>query len=116
MNASRGQMTQRALVERATYTTDAYGQAVPTWATHIAAQACYYWEPSAQVGTITGARNADSYSHRLLVPLDTDITEEDRINGIADRRATVITARVFRITQLVRKREHLLLVLEVVES
>jgi hypothetical protein len=111
--SARNRMTHRALVERATYTTDAYG---PTWATHIAAQPCYFWEPTGQRGEIVGPRNADSYAHRLIVPLDTAITEEDRISGVVDRRARVITASVFNITQLVRKPDHLLLVLEVVES
>lgn len=114
--STRNRMVQRALVQRATYTTDAYGQPVPTWATHIAAQPCYFWEPTGQRGEIVGERNADIYSHRLLVPLTTDVTEEDRISGVVDRRARTVTASVFNVTQVVRKPDHLLLVLEVVES
>jgi hypothetical protein len=113
----RQRMVHRALVERATYTTDAYGQPVPTWATQVASQPCYFWEPSSsQRGEQMGERNADIYSHRLVVPQGTDITEEDRVNGVTDRRGTVITAALFNITQVVRKPDHLLLVLEVVES
>ena len=63
-----------------------------------------------------GERNADIYSHRMIVPRGTDITEEDRVNGIADRKGTVITAGVFDIKQIVRKPNHLLLVLEAVQS
>lgn len=109
-------MVHRALVERATYTTDAYGQPVPTWATHVASQPCYFWEPWAQRGEQMGERNADIYSHRMVVPKGTDITEEDRVNGVADRMGTVITAALFDIKQVVRKPNHLLLVLEAVQS
>jgi hypothetical protein len=112
----RQQMVHRALVERATYTTDAYGQPVPTWATQVASQACYFWEPSAQRGEQMGERNADIYSHRLVVPQGTDITEEDRVNGVTDRKGTVITEALFDIKQIVRKPDHLLLVLETVQS
>jgi len=116
--STRNRMMHRALVQRdTTATTDAYGQPdVPTWTTHIPAQPCYFWEPSAQRGEQRGERNADLYSQRLLVPLGTDITEEDRISGISDRRGRTVSDGVFGITQIVRKPDHLLLALEAVES
>lgn len=114
----RQRMVHRATIERdGNLVADAYGQPdAPVWYAHVTGQACYFWEPSAQRGEIAGERNADIYAHRLLLPLGVDITEEDRINGVRDRRGQMITAAVFNITQIVRKPDHLLLVLEVVES
>jgi hypothetical protein len=111
-------LVHRALIERnRTLAADAYGQpAEPTWYAHIVIQRCYFWEPSAQRGEQIGERNADLYSHRLLLPLTVDVTEEDRVNGIRDRRGRTINAGVFAIQQIVRKPDHLLLVLEAVQS
>jgi len=114
----RQRMVHRATIERdGNLVADAYGQPdAPVWYAHVTGQACYFWEPSAQRGEIAGERNADIYAHRLLLPLAVDVTEEDRVNGVTDRRGQTITAAVFNITQIVRKPDHLLLVLETVQS
>jgi hypothetical protein len=111
-------MVQRTNIERnGNLAPDAYGQPdAPTWYPHLVQQSCYFWEPSSQRGEQMGERNADIYSHRMVVPKGTDITEEDRVNGVADRTGTVITTGVFDIKQIVRKPNHLLLVLEAVQS
>lgn len=118
MTATAGRMIHRARIERDSNTTaDAYGQPdVPTWAATYTAQPCYLWQPIGQRGEITGERNADIYDHRLLVPLTVDVTEEDRINGITNRRGATISDSVYNIRQIVRKPDHLLLVLETVQS
>ena len=118
---TRQRMTSRCTVERNQATTvDGYNNpSEPVWAPHLTNLACYYWEPTATaryIGEQTGPRNADLYVPKLLLPAGTDVTEEDRINGITDRRGQTISARVFNITQVVRKPDHVLAVLEVVES
>jgi hypothetical protein len=113
----RNRMVHRALVQRdpTAATPDAYGNAqAATWVTHIAAQPCYYWQPSGQRGETQGERNFLVYGHQVLMPLGVDITAADRINGIADRNAGVVSADVFGITAIVRKPDHLLLTLEVI--
>ena len=116
--STRQRMTHRATIERnGNLVPDAYGQPdAPVWYAHLTGQACYFWEPTAQRGEITGERNADVYAHRLLLPLAVDVTEEDRVNGVTDRRGQTISDGVFGITQIVRKPDHLLLVLETVQS
>ena len=116
--STRQRMRHRAIIERnGNLTPDAYGQPdVPIWYVHVGGAPCYFWEPSAQRGEIAGERNADIYAHRLLLPLGVDITEEDRVNGVTDRRGQTISDGVFGITQIVRKPDHLLLVLETVQS
>lgn len=116
--SARQRMTHRVIVERnGNLAPDAYGQSdAPTWYPHLTGQAGYFWEPSSQRGEQIAARNADIYSHRLLLPLGVDVTEEDRINGVTDRRGETISNGTFDIKQIVRKPDHLLLVLEVVQS
>lgn len=114
----RHRMTHRALVQRNTTaaTPDTYGNAqAATWVTQISAQPCYYWQPSGQRAETQGERNFLAYGHQVVMPLGVDITEADRINGITDRNAGVVSADVFGITAIVRKPDHLLLALEVIK-
>lgn len=119
---TRQRMTHRCTIERDQSAASGAGANplnaphAADWRVHLQDVACYYWEPSAQRGEIAGVRNADVYAHRLLVARDLDVTEEDRINGITDRRGATVVDRVFGITQIVRKPDHWLLVLSVVES
>lgn len=116
--STRSWMVHRATIERnGNLAPDAYGQPdAPAWYPHLTQQACYFWQPSTQWGEQMGERNADIYAHRMIVPKGTDVTEEDRVNGVADRKGSEITAGVFDIKQVVRKPNHLLLVLEAVQS
>ena len=116
--STRQRMVHRTTIERnGNLAPDAYGQPdAPAWYPHITGQSCYFWEPSSQRGEQMNERNADIYSHRLLLPLGTDITEEDRINGVTDRHGATISDGVFDIKQIVRKPDHLRLVLEAVQS
>jgi hypothetical protein len=114
----RFRMTHRALVQRDANagTQDAYGnEQAASWATQIAAQACYYWQPATGRAESQGERNVLIYGHQVVMPLETDITEADRINGITDRRGRVVSADVFGITGIARKPDHLLLTLEVIK-
>lgn len=116
--STRNVMTHRTLIERdGNLASDAYGQPdVPTWYALVTAQPCYFWEPSTQRGELVGERNADLYAHQLVLPLGVDITETDRINGVTDRRGRSISTSIYNITQIVRKPDHLLLVLKEAES
>ena len=115
MSAVRGRLVQRATIERnMTPDADGYGNARPAaWGTLYAALACYYWQPAGG-GEQQGERNVRIYTHQMLVPAGTAVTEADRVNGIVDRRGVSVNAAVFNITAVVRKPDHLLLTLEVV--
>jgi hypothetical protein len=114
----RSRMTHRALVERnvTAATQDAYGnEQAATWVTHIAAQPCYWYQPSNSGGEQQGERNVRIYTQQMLTPWEVDITEGDRINGIKDRRGDDLTTEVFNVVAIVYKPDHLLLTLEVVK-
>lgn len=106
---ARSRMTQRALVERNTpgATDDSGNPTAPgTWATHIAALACWLYG-STEKEAITEEKTAVITDLRLMVPLSADVTEQDRVAGITDRRGTVIESGLLHIDTVLRKRSHL---------
>lgn len=114
---ARSRMTQRALVERQSSPgTDDYGNPLPgTWATHIAALACWLYG-STEREAVTEETTAVVTDLKLMVPLGANISEQDRINRITDRRGTVIEPAMLGIETILRKRTHLQLTLSRVSS
>lgn len=109
-------MVHRARFERSSTGRDGYGNELPkTWTAHLAAQPCYYWQPSVGRAEFEGERNYRAYGHQMVVPLGTDVRESDRVNGIVDRRGNCVSADLFGIIAIVRKPDHLLLSLETVK-
>lgn len=112
-----------AMVHRATIKRDAnagavdgYNNAVaPNWLTHLSQQPCYYYEPRVgQTGEQRGQENALLYAQAMLIPFGTDIAEGDQVTAIVDRRGATVTDKTMRVVQVLRRRSHLLLALEVV--
>ena len=104
-------MTHRALVERNTTTTrTAYGgKNVPTWSSHIPSMPCFFYREGRSASE-QAERSRGTILHdmlRLLVPLGTDITEADRINGVTKRDGTVIEGGPMRITSVLNSHTHL---------
>lgn len=113
VTAVRQRMTHRALVERDGNTTpDGYGDAgVPSWATHIAALPCWlYIGPGAETARQRGTVVFEG--PRLLVPVGTDITERDRINGVTDRAGAPVYDGILNILSVVPAHDHLELIVE----
>ncbi len=109
----RSQMTHRCLIERNTQTgTDPQGNALaPTWSTHLSDQACKLWQrPDDEI--IDGRRTVVAESIRLVLPVATDVTEADRVNGVTDRRGATVLAGVMNIRSVVKKASHLELSLD----
>lgn len=106
-------MTMRALVERNNQANpDGYGHPdAPNWVQHIASLACWLYTQAKQE-VIDAEKNAVVEDIRMLVPRGTDITEQDRINGVVDRRGTSIRAGIMSIRAVINRRSHLELVLE----
>lgn len=108
----RCRMVHRCLIQRnLSVGLDAYGNVrAPQWGTHVAGQACYYWQPTAR--EVQGERNVTVGGHALLLPLGVDVTPADRINGVTTRLGYPIAEGPFNITGVIRKPDHLLLTLE----
>ena len=104
---ARSRMTQRALVQRLTSPglDDGNNPLPSTWSTHLAAMPCWLYGSTEReaVSEETIAVVADL---KLLAPLGAEVAEQDRINGITDRRGTVIEAGLLHIETVLRKRTH----------
>lgn len=114
-------MTHRALVQRDTGTAvNRYNQRQPdAWTTHLAAMPCFFYtSPSrTQVGeAVVVERTAVIEQLRMLVPLDADVTERDRIASVTDREGNAIYTTPLNIRSVIQKRRtHRELVLESVQ-
>ena len=103
-------MTMRATVERDGATgTDGFGMPnAASWASHIASQACFlYISRKGEREIIDGTKTVVLASQKVLMPLGTDITENDRITSVKDRIGTVLAANTMRINSVVRRHNHI---------
>ena len=109
---ARSRMTHRALVERGTSPgVDDYDNPQPAeWATHIAALPCFLYG-STEREAVTDERTAVVSDLKLMVPLSADVTEQDRINQIVDRRGTVIEPGTLHVEEVLYRRSHRLVTL-----
>jgi len=97
MNSARAQMTQRATVQRNQGAgLDAYNHPVPaTWAnlypnsTYPAGMPCWYYSPRG-LRVVTDQATHSKEPFNLMVPLGTDITDQDRVTKVTDRLGNVI--------------------------
>lgn len=114
---ARATMTHRALVERGVSVgTDDFGHPnPPAWDTHIASLPCRLWTKSERE-IADGNKLVILAVHKLLVPLNTDITESDRIASIKDRLGNTLVGNLMLIRSVIRKETHLELDLEEVSS
>lgn len=105
---ARSRMTQRALVERFTAgPDDDSGNPTPgTWAEHLAAMPCWLFG-STEREAVTEDTTAVVTDLKVLAPISVDVTEQDRINGVVDRRGSVVEAGLLHIETVLRKRTHL---------
>ena len=110
-------MTHRATVQRNTPAgTDGFGgPGVASWGAHIAALKCWLYTKSERE-VIDGEKSATLGSHKLLIPLGTDITEADRITAVDDRLGGSIVANTMRIHSVTHRHNHLELVVEEVSG
>lgn len=105
--SARSRMTQRALVQRfASPGNDGFGNPLPgTWSTHIAALPIWL-HASTEKEAVTEETTAVVTDLKALVPLSADVTEQDRIAGVTDRRGTVIEPGILGIETVLYQRSH----------
>lgn len=113
MSASsvRRRMTHRVVIERDTTTArnPHGGKSTPTWSEHLPALPCFFYREK-RSSSEESERTRGTIHHdmlRLLVPLGTDITEADRLNGVTERDGTVIEAGPMNITSVLHSHTHL---------
>lgn len=97
-------MTHRAFIQRNGAAKNKYGHRSPPDWQALSTTPCYWW-------AVTGdTKNApevsqDSTSSKAIMPLDTDITSDDRIEKVENRIGSEL-AGVLYIDAVLRRRDH----------
>lgn len=85
-----GRLTMRAVVQRNSATgTDAWGQAVAPVMTTVATIRCFAWSNQARE-LVDGDKSAMLEDLRLMAPLGANLTEDDELVAITDRKGNVL--------------------------
>lgn len=88
----------------------------PDWFTLEDEQPCYFYQSaSQQTGEYRGDEQLHTVvlaTHEVLVPPDADVTPQDRVYEIVNRRGQVVASGRYNITQVLLRPNHKLLVLE----
>lgn len=111
--AVRQRMTHRALVERRTDSDGRYD--VPTWGTLTEALPCWLVMRSG-VEAVSPEATVVVQKTTLIVPLNTDIREADRVNGIKNRLGVTILGGVMDVTNVDSHHDHLEVTLDLVKG
>ena len=98
----------RATVQRDTATgTDGFGMPnAESFTAHLASLPCWVYTKGERE-IVDGTKTAILADHKMLVPIGTDITEDDRVTAIKDRLAANIIANTMRIHAVIRRATHL---------
>ncbi len=100
----RSRMTHRAFIQRNGADKNIYGHKSPQGWAALSTTPCYAW-------TVTGdTKNApevsqDSTSYKAIMPLDTDITSDDRLEKVENRIEAELFG-VLYIDAVLRRRDH----------
>ena len=87
--SSRLSLTHRCTIERGSSSPDAWGNpGVPTWSAHLSDQPCRAWATAGREAVTDTTTVVVIEDVRLILPLGTDVTEQDRIASVTYRGET----------------------------
>lgn len=108
--ATRLSLTHRATIQRSSSgTSDWNVEDDPTWADHLTALPCRAWATAGREAVANSNTPVVVEDWRMIVPLDTDVTENDRVAIVTDRSGTVLAGA--QIRSVLRNQDHLELLL-----
>jgi hypothetical protein len=111
--ASRLSLIHRCTIERddnaGSTSADGWGDP-PDWQAHLTDLACRWWTSGGRETVTDKDTTVAVDSQMLIVPLDTDVTEQDRVNDIT-YRGVAITGGPIGIRAVNPKKDHLELIL-----
>ena len=110
-------MRHRADIERdgASTPTGWNSDPVPSFAAHLANVKCFAWSTGRRE-VVDSDKTAVIEDLRCIMPLETDVTERDRVASITDRRGTTLYAGPLRIEAVQRVHTHLELTLDRIDT
>ena len=103
--SSRQRMTMRAYIQRSSASADSYGHTRPESFAALSTTPCWAWI------VVENTNHGDAVSaiatrYRLIMPISTTVTENDRIEKVEDRAATELFGLMY-IDAVIRRRDHL---------
>lgn len=110
--SARNAMTHRCDVQRDASRGDGGndwgGDPAPDWQTHLDELHCRFWFESGQT-IYDGTKAVELTTRKLIVPWGTDITEDDRIVSVRDRRNRELADGPMRVDTVGNRDGHLVL-------
>lgn len=108
--ATRLSLTHRATIRRATSSGDDWnGDGPPTWADHLTDVPCRVWAAAGREIVANADTPVVVEDWRMIVTLDTDVTDTDQVGAVTDRGAPVLAGATIRA--VLRNQDHLELIL-----
>ena len=111
--SARSKMSHRVTTERDTAGTqrDAFNQPVTHLTSPLSKHPCY-WQVRTEQFAADGDKLTAIASHLMLLPLKTDIQEQDRVTSVAERRGKSLKDTKLRVVAVVRREDHIQAMLE----
>ncbi len=95
----------RAFFQRNSAGVDAYKQPEPAVWGALSTTPCWTWVKTGDTRHRPEV-SQDSTEHRMMIPLGTDVTSDDRVEKVEDRSGTELFPTVY-IDAVLRRRDHL---------
>lgn len=112
MSGARASMTHRCLIERDASrltSADPYGQPeAARWEGHLTNLPCRWWYEGSKTVVGDGTQKEVS-TRKLIVPLGTDVTADDRIAWVHDQRGRTVADGPMRIDEIGNRADHVVL-------
>lgn len=112
--SARNSMTHRCDIQRNSSlggNTDPWGNdAADDWGPHLTDVSCRFWFRDAQT-IYDGQKQVELTTRMLILPLETDVTEDDRVLNVRDRRDRELADGPMRIDSIGNRDGYIVLVL-----
>lgn len=106
---ARNSMTHRCQIDRNAAlegAPDPYGSpATPQWALLTTGVPCRWWFEGTRT-VLDGGSQKEVSRRKLIVPLETDVTEDDRVAWVHDQRGRELADGPMRIDSVGRRADH----------
>jgi len=100
---AKQKMTMRVTIERLRDKKDPYGQPGADWRVYHSEIPCYVWETGDR--KITGTSIVEAGSPMMIIGKSIDVTMDDRIQNVIDRRGNELYG-IMTIDSIIKRKDH----------
>jgi hypothetical protein len=86
----------------------------PDFEAHAYDVPCYWYVPNRMQPGLQVEPHATMYEHEMLMPLGTEVSEGDRLQGVTKKNGDELTDQVFTVLRVMRHPRNLRIGLEVI--